>query len=217
MKERVKRTFKKGYQLLLRLAWYAGGQKEHKDSKVQVPLCGFVSDEAVLVFPEKLSMTQNVLILAGARLICAGMPPYLEPSGSISLGEGSIIRELAFIQTYGGVIEIGDDTTINPFCVVQGNGGVKIGRGCLVAAGVKMFSANHVFESRQKRIRQQGEVRKGIVIGCDVWIGANATILDGVNIGDGAVVAAGSLVNRDVDAYAVVGGVPAKFIKSRPL
>lgn len=61
----------------------------------------------------------------------------------------------------------------------------------------------------------QGATRKGIEIGKDCWIGANATILDGVKIGDGCIVAAGAVVNRDVPSYTIVGGVPAKTIKNR--
>lgn len=60
----------------------------------------------------------------------------------------------------------------------------------------------------------QGATRKGIEIGKDCWIGANATILDGVKIGDGCIVAAGAVVNRDVPSYTIVGGVPAKTIKT---
>lgn len=142
--------------------------------------------------------------------------PYLEAAGSIVIGKRSLIREGAFIQTYGGTIEIGDDSSINPFCVLQGNGGIKIGNGTLIAAGVKMFSANHVFESRKTRIQRQGETKVGIVIGDDVWIGADSTILDGVKIGDGAIVAAGTVVNRNVEPYSIIGGVPAQLIKMRP-
>ncbi len=193
-----------------------GGQKEHFNSKKKVPVCGFVSEEAKLIFPERLTLADGVLILDGARLICAGMPPYLEAAGSIVIGKRSLIREGAFIQTYGGTIEIGDDSSINPFCVLQGNGGIKIGNGTLIAAGVKMFSANHVFESRKTRIQRQGETKVGIVIGDDVWIGADSTILDGVKIGDGAIVAAGTVVNRNVEPYSIIGGVPAQLIKMRP-
>ena len=212
----LRRMSKKLYQAILKLAWYAGGQKEHGASKFKVPPCGFISDQATIIFPDRVSLGHDVLVMPGSRLICSGMPPYLEASGSISIGSRSIIRENAFIQTYGGKIEIGDDAAINPFCVLQGNGGIKIGNGTLIAAGVKMFSANHVFESRKKRIQQQGETKAGIVIGNDVWIGADSTILDGAKIGDGAIVAAGTVVNRNVEAYSIVGGVPARLMKMRP-
>lgn len=212
----MREFLKKIKRVIAQIAWFLGGQKEHASSRKKVPVCGFLSEEAKLIFPENLTLLDGAVILEGARLICAGMPPYLEAFGTIAIGRRSLIRESAFVQTYGGRIEIGDDSAINPFCVLQGNGGIKIGNGTLVAAGVKMFSANHVFESRKERIQKQGETKIGIVIGSDVWIGADSTILDGVTIGDGAIVAAGSVVNRNVEAYSIVGGVPAKLIKMRP-
>lgn len=110
---------------------------------------------------------------------------------------------------------IGDDVTVNPYCVIQGNGGVSIGDSSLIAPGVKIFSANHIFQDPNQSIRAQGESTKGVTIGRDVWIGADCIILDGVNIADGAVIAAGSVVNRDVPSLAVMGGAPAKILKFR--
>ncbi|WP_375321557.1 CatB-related O-acetyltransferase [Aliivibrio logei] len=75
-----------------------------------------------------------------------------------------------------------------------------------------LYNKDRGFITNHKKIPEQ---RKGINIGSDVWIGSNVTLLPGVNISDGAVVAAGSVVNRDVPPYAVVGGVPAKVIKYR--
>ena len=117
----------------------------------------------------------------GARLICAGMPPYASAEGPIEVGANSVIREGATIQTYGGHISIGESTTINAYCVLQGNGGITIGNNTLIAAGVKIFSANHNFSERKRPIRQQGETKKGVKIGDDVWIGAGCIIVDGVS------------------------------------
>ena len=107
-----------------------------------------------------------------------------------------------------------------------------IGKFCSIACGVQFLfnSANHTkkslstypfplfFEEWGLDIRDVASAwdNKGdIVIGNDVWIGLNATILDGVTIGDGAIVAAGAVVTKDVPPYAVVAGVPAKIIKYR--
>lgn len=211
----IRAAIKHVYRSVLRIAWYLGGQKEHRPSSVSVPAGGFISEEAMLVFPEAIEIGEDSIILAGARLICAEMPPFLVPEGSIAIGRRSIIREGAILQSYGGSITIGDDCTINAYCVLQGNGGIEIGNSALIAAGAKIFSANHIFSDRDRLIRQQGEARKGVKIGSDVWIGAGSVILDGVRVGDGAVIAAGSVVTRDVLEYAVVGGVPAKVIKYR--
>jgi hypothetical protein len=77
---------------------------------------------------------------------------------------------------------------------------------------VVIIPANHVFARLDVPINRQGFTAKGIHIGRDVWMGANATILDGVTTGDGAVVAAGAVVNHDVPSYQIVGGVPARRI-----
>lgn len=208
-------ALKKAYRSVLLFAWYLGGQKEHRSSGRTVPAGGFVSEEAVLVFPNNIRLDENAMVLAGARLICAGMPPYLTPAGTIEIGAGSLIREGAILQSYGGKITIGDKSAINPYCILQGNGGITIGNSTLIAANVAIFSANHVFSDPSKQIQTQGETTKGVRIGNDVWVGAGSIILDGVDIGDGAVVAAGTVVNVNVPAYAVVAGVPAKVVKHR--
>jgi serine acetyltransferase len=91
---------------------------------------------------------------------------------------------------------------------------VRIGRGALVAPGVFITDHNHD-TTLGRPMFDLPCVAAPVIIGDDVWIGANAVVLPGVTIGDGAVVAAGAVVSRDVAAYSVVGGVPAKLIRSR--
>ena len=211
----ARNALKKAYHAALRFAWFLGGQKEHRSTGKRVPVGGFVSDEAVLVFPEDITLGEDTMLMSGARLICAGMPPYLAPSGQIKIGSQSLVREGAILQTYGGAIIIGNKTAINPYCVLQGNGGITIGDSTLIAAGVKIFSANHVFSDTTRPIQTQGEVSKGVKIGSDVWIGAGCIILDGANIGDGAVIAAGAVITGDVPAKALMAGIPARVMKYR--
>ncbi len=212
---RIRAVLKKTYLLALKLAWYLGGQKEHMRSGKVVPTGGFVSESVTLVFPDHIQLGENVLLMDGARLICAGMPPYLEPAGKIKIGAETMIREGAILQTYGGDIVIGNKSAINPYCILQGNGNITIGNSTLIAAGVKIFSANHIYADGNSLIQTQGESRRGVSIGNDVWIGAGCIILDGVNIRDGAVIAAGAVVAADVPEKAVAAGVPAKIIKYR--
>jgi acetyltransferase-like isoleucine patch superfamily enzyme len=80
---------------------------------------------------------------------------------------------------------------------------------------VSFHAENHRYEDTDVPIRLQGETRRGIVVEDDCWLGAGAIVLDGVRIGRGAVVAAGSIVTRDVPAYTVVAGSPARVIKHR--
>ena len=78
-----------------------------------------------------------------------------------------------------------------------------------------IIPCNHILADRTKAINQQGWSSKGMVIEDNVWIGSGCRRLDGVRIESGAIVAAGSVVNKDVQANAIVGGTPAKLIKMR--
>ncbi len=182
-------------RLLRTLAWHVGGQKVQPTSGLKIPSAGHVAADAQIIYAEKIDLDWGVFVLSGAKLICSSMPPYVDAEGSIKIGECSIVREGAILQTYGGRIELGKHCTVNPYCVLQGNGGIRIGDSVLIGAHVCLFSANHVFADPTQPIRTQGETRRGIEIGDDVWIGAGAKILDGVRIARGAVVAAGAVVN----------------------
>ena len=98
---------------------------------------------------------------------------------------------------------------INMGCKFQDQGGIFIVEGALIGHNVVLATLNHDLDPEKRQSMNYAPIR----IGKNVWIGANATVLAGVTIGDGAVVAAGAVVTKDVEANAVVGGVPAKLIK----
>lgn len=136
--------------------------------------------------------------------------------GSIRLGKHTHVLPYAFIKAMGGDITFGEYCTVNPFCVIYGfSGGLEIGDAVRIAAQTVIVPGNHVFENPDTQIRLQGTESRGVRIGNDVWLGAGVRILDGLTIGTGAVVAAGSVVTKDVPEFAVVGGVPAQVIKWR--
>ncbi len=109
-------------------------------------------------------------------------------------------------------IEIDDNVSIAAFVHIWGYGGVKIGKGVMIAShtAISTITHDHTKEEMIKTV-----VAKPIVIEDGVWIGAHAVIVPGVTIKKGAVIAAGSVVLDDVEAYQIVGGVPAKLIKDR--
>lgn len=117
-----------------------------------------------------------------------------------------------FYTDFGKNITIGENVFINAGCKFQDQGGIVIDDGALIGHGVVIATLNHdiVPEKRQQLHPAPVHIGKG------VWIGANATITQGVTIGDYAIVAAGAVVTKDVPARAVVGGVPAKLIKMIP-
>ena len=135
--------------------------------------------------------------------------------GKITIGADSEIHDYCQLKCFGGSIKIGEKSSVNPFCILYGHGGLTIGNNSRIATHCVMIPANHSFDRLDIPIARQEETRKGIVIGDDVWIGANSVILDGVTIGNGAVIGAGSVVSRDIAPCAVGVGVPAKVIKTR--
>lgn len=115
----------------------------------------------------------------------------------------------------GAVIEIGADTRIHGVCI-HAYLSVRIGRGCLIAANTQIFDGSGhdlALGSPESRIHTRGSA-KPVRIGDHVWVGANVLILPGVTIGDGSVIAAGSVVTSDVPANSLVGGNPARVLKT---
>ena len=131
--------------------------------------------------------------------------------GNVHFGENTVIEEGCRIIGEPG-ITIGKNFYANAY--VHMLGGITIGDDVIVGPKVIMWARDHGI-SKDKPIREQPHFVKPITIGHDAWIGAAAVILKGVHIGDGAVVAAGSVVTKDVPAFAIVAGVPASVIKYR--
>ena len=144
-------------------------------------------------------------IYHSVRLDC---PPYRQ----FSLGKQSVIESFCCINNAVGDVMIGNHTRIGIHCTVIGP--VNIGSHVNLAQGITVTALNHNFEDISKCIDEQGISTKPVTINDDVWIGANAVILPGVTIGRHSVIAAGAVVTKDVPDNTLVGGVPAKVIKS---
>lgn len=129
---------------------------------------------------------------------------------SLIVGHRSWIAAHALVR---GDIELGSNCSVNAYACISGK--VRCGNGVRIASLVSIVGFNHGFDDPDTPINDQPHEIKGIVIGDDVWIGANAVVLDGVTIGSGAVIAAGAVVNKDVPRLAIVAGVPAKLIRRR--
>ena len=134
-------------------------------------------------------------------------PPYRR----FWLGRRSVIESYCCINNAVGDVTIGDYTRIGIHCTVIGP--VCIGHHVNLAQGITVTALNHNFADTNRRIDEQGISTRPVVIGDDVWIGANAVILPGVTIGRHVVVAAGAVVTKDVPDSCVVAGIPAKVVK----
>lgn len=136
----------------------------------------------------------------------------------IAIGADTRIAAFAVLRSVGGTgdIEIGERCYVNEFCVLYSGSGIRLGDDVLLGPGTMIVPANHRIPPRSERIREAGfESRGGVLIGSDVWIGAGCTILDGSRIGDGAVVAAGSVVTGEIPAYEIWRGIPARRVRER--
>ncbi len=163
------------------------------------------------------------LLLRGARRIRMGDDVRTEGfawlsargRGRIDVGDRCEIGCFARLEADTGHIAIGDDSSVNAFCLLNGFGGLDIGRQVRIASHTVILSSSHVHDDPTRAIHEQGIRATRTVIGDDVWIGAHVVIRGGVTVGSHSVVAAGAVVLEDVPEYAVVGGVPARTIRMR--
>jgi acetyltransferase-like isoleucine patch superfamily enzyme len=176
---------------------------------------------------EGLAAIENNVRIRFADNITLGSGVYLDqgsylhacPDG-ISIGAGTIVMHGAILHVYNfrnlphAGIKIGRDSLIGEYCVIRGQGGVQIGDRVYTSPFTQIIAVNHVFDDPARPFVDQGITAEGIVIEDDVWLGAGAIVTDGVRIGKGAVIAAGAVVTADVPPHTVVGGVPAKPIKT---
>lgn len=143
-------------------------------------------------------------------------PCVITGAGNIEIGNN--FSSLGSLYLYGneGSIRIGNDVSLNTNVQIGSSGSkIILGNNVLIGPNVVLRAADHSYFETDKPIRQQGHVGAPIIIDDDVWIGANTVILKGVHVKKGAVVGAGSVVVRDVDAFSVVAGSPAKKLFSR--
>lgn len=135
--------------------------------------------------------------------------------GRVSMGEDCQLGQGAELAPFGGSIRVANHVWLGPYVVIYGHGSVEIGEWSMVAMHATILSSNHSVPGMDRCMRWEKDVLLPTKIGRDVWIGANAVVLGGVTIGDGAVIAAGSVVARDVAPGFVVAGNPAVVVKKR--
>lgn len=151
---------------------------------------------------------KGVYIASGAELVA-------RRNEEIKIGDNGFILRGSMLYPYGGKIVIGKNVGINPYCVIYGMGGVTIGDDVMIGTSCVIIPANHNYERTDIPMNLQGLNCKGIKIGNDVWLGARVVVLDGVEIGNGSIIGAGSVVSENIPAFSIAVGVPARVVKKR--
>lgn len=182
---------------------------------------------------DKRAYTLNHAILAARYALLRLEQPWIETDGVTFMGRGvdlSARRGMGHVsigrfvwignncalRCHEGHLRVGDKTVFGSNNVVNCYLDIEIGRECIFADWIYVCDFDHRFADPHLPIRSQGIDVAPVRIGNGVWLGEKTTVLKGVTIGDGAVIASHAMVNRDVPPGAIVGGVPARVLKFRP-
>lgn len=183
----------------------------------------FRSSKGVLLIGKRVTIRQAHYLTVGKSFIAQDNCEIncLSKRG-IVLGDKVTVGSYAIIRPtnlYGGDpgegLKMGDNSSIGPYSYIGCSGYIEIGNNVMISPRVSIYSENHNFDEVDLPMIDQGVTRSFVKIEDDCWIAANAIILAGVTVGRGSVVAAGSVVTKDVPPYSVVAGNPAKVVKVR--
>jgi acetyltransferase-like isoleucine patch superfamily enzyme len=164
----------------------------------------------VLRHPHKISIGDHVVIDDNCVIDAKG-----EENVGIAIGSNAFIGRNTIIYCQNGNISIGENANIGSNCQIFSAGSVEIGKNVLIGAYTYLIGGGHSMTDLSTPIIKQERINKGVHLEDNIWVGAGVKILDGVTIGRDAVIGTGAVVNRDIAAYAVAAGLPAKVIGDR--
>ncbi|WP_200974985.1 DapH/DapD/GlmU-related protein [Echinicola sp. 20G] len=162
-----------------------------------------------------LSVGKNFIAQDNCEINCLSQKGIIF-GDKVTVGNYAIIRPT---NLYGGEpgigLKVGNNSSIGHYAYIGCSGYIEIGDNVMMSPRVSIYSENHNFDDTESPMMEQGVTRSFAKIEDDCWIASNSIILAGVTVGKGSVVAAGSVVTKDIPPYSIVGGNPAKVIKSR--
>lgn len=174
----------------------------------------FVGKNLLIKHPNKIKCGKTLILGNNVTIDALSL-------NGIKFGDNNTLQDFVMIECTGNINNLGEELIfgnnvgISHHCFIHVRGKVKIGSNVIIGPHVNIISENHQFSNRNKFINEQGVTRIGVNIEEGVWIGTKSVILDGVKIGRNSIIAAGSIVNKDVPENVIYGGVPAKLIKKR--
>jgi len=151
----------------------------------------------------------SVVVERGVRITCHN-------GGRVDVSASSVLKEQVKIGCNGGHVRVGERVQISYFAVIASHGNITIGDDTLIAERVSIRGSQHHYHQGATSKLEQGYTIESVVIGRNVWIGANCVILPGVHIGDHSVIGAGAVVTHSIPAGKVAVGVPAKVVGDVP-
>jgi acetyltransferase-like isoleucine patch superfamily enzyme len=151
----------------------------------------------------------------GIAFVCPGVKLEIGEHARVVLGRWSWLGHGTKVRAHEGEVLIGAKSVLGQECTISAYQHVSIGRECIVADRVMLIDFDHGVVEVERPIRLQGIYKRDVRVGHNVWLGYGACVLRGVTIGDNAIVGTSAVVTKDVPANAVVGGVPARVIRTR--
>jgi len=194
--------------------WYARGLAHRWRFKKSSGLL-LIGKNVILRQPSYLSVGSNFIAQDNCEINCLSKRGLIF-GDKVTVGSYAIIRPT---NLYGGEpgegLKIGNNSSIGPYAYIGCSGYIEIGNNVMMSPRVSIYSENHNFDETGIPMIEQGVTRSFVKIEDDCWIASNSIILAGVTVGKGSIIAAGSVVTKDVPPYSVVAGNPARIIKSR--
>ena len=183
----------------------------------------FIGESHLLLVGSHVSLRNLSQIYAKGTLV---IEDYAEIQGlsrqgiifgeKVSIGRFAMIRPSGYYgREIGEGLRMGNNSNIGAYCYIGCSGKIEIGNNVLMGPRVSILAENHNFSDTEQPMKRQGVTREPIVVEDDCWIASGSIILAGVTIGKGSIVAAGSVVTKDVPPYSIVAGSPARIIRNR--